>query len=513
MNKKKFLIIIVIILVFFAVSQIFKKEEKPFSFFEVTKDTVIENLWETGKVQRGERINLSFKNNGEIKKIYVQANQIVEKGEVLAELDTRDINVQLQEAQISLKLAQLNLEKLLAGASPEEIKIAETQTEAAQIALDAAEENLRNSYEQAVPVLNNAHPQIYATFNFAEDFVDDYVVVYDEDGRKIIAARNEAEESEKEIREYLEDLKADFEEEKAEVVLSITRTHLEKTFNNLESIRYIVNKVEFYQDNVSVSDKAYIDTLKTSVNAALSNVISSQQAIASVKLSVVAARKTLEEAQNRLNLAKSGARQVDIALYETQIKQAESRVELYQNQLTDAVLRSPVKAQVVAVNKKEGELVQAMLYDVIISLSPLTQFEIVANIYEEDIVKIKTGSPVEISLPAFPDKTFKGEVIFVDETEKIIDGVVYYEIKIAFIEEPPAGIRSTMTADIVIQSGIKENVLVVPWEAVQKVEGKTVVEISTEDSIQQKEVEVGLRGEDMVEIISGLEEGEKIILR
>jgi len=70
-----------------------------------------------------------------------------------------------------------------------------------------------------------------------------------------------------------------------------------------------------------------------------------------------------------------------------------------------------------------------------------------------------------------------------------------------------------MTADLVIKTALKENVLTVPEDAIQKKDDKTIVGVLEEGKVKEKEVEVGLRGNnDLIEIISGLEEGEKVIL-
>lgn len=514
MTKKIVLIIIVIGLIFAAGYWFLREKEPSFILFEVIKEDIVEELWENGKVQRGERINLSFQSAGQIEKIYVQASQEVEKGEILAKLDDTDVNFQLQTARNSLELAQLNLEKLLAGSGPEEIKIAQKQAESAGIFLESAEENLKNSYQTAITALNVSYPQIYNAFDFAEYFVGEYVVIYDEEGRELMRLRDEIKNAEEEVKIYWEIARnsgADYQDIETAILKMINS--LEMTFNSLEKIRETVDKSAVYKNKISAADKNSLDTLKASVNSSLVSVIGFQQTISSVKLSFEAAKTKLQEAENYLALIVTGARQVDIDLYEMQIKQAQTQVRFYENQIEKLILRSPIKAQVVAINKREGETVQSMIGDVVVSLMPKVPFEIRANIYEEDIVKIKKEAPVKISFPAFPKEFFKGSVIFIDEAEKIIDGVVYYEIRIAFDREPPEGIRTTMTADIIIQIARKENVFVVPREAVKRDGNKEIVEVLKDNLIKEKEVEVGLRSDEKLEIITGLTEGEKVIVR
>jgi HlyD family secretion protein len=126
---------------------------------------------------------------------------------------------------------------------------------------------------------------------------------------------------------------------------------------------------------------------------------------------------------------------------------------------------------------------------------------------------MEIGNEVEISLVPFPDEIFKGRVILIDPAEKLVEGVVYYEATVAF-ETIPEGIKSGMTADLEIKTASREDVLIIPEDAVQEKEGKTIVEVSREGNIEEREIETGLLGsDDMVEVVSGLEEGEKVILR
>ncbi len=516
MNKKIILIIIIIVLLAIGVYQVFLKEKKPeFTLIEVVRGNIAQEIFASGQVRKGEKINLTFKNAGRIEKIYAELGDDIEQGQELAELDTTDLYLQLQEARISLELAQLNLDKLLAGASPEEIKITETQVENAQISLRIAGENLKNSYEAAITVLDDSHPQIYNALDFVKEFVEEYVAVYDQDGRRIISIRDEIESVEEEAKLYLEIAKKDSASNKdVEDALLIMRSSLEKTFNNLETIREITDESAVYRNKVSAADKSSLDTQKTNINGALGNVIGVQQTISSMELSLETAKINLQETENRLDLIRAETRQIDIDLYETQIKQAQTQVQFYENQLQQSKLISPVQGKIIEIKKRVGELVQSTMQDAVMVILPAVPYEIKINIYEEDVVKINVGNSVEITLVAFPGETFEGKIISISPAEKIIDGVVYYETTIGF-EEVPEGIKLGMTADVVIQADLKENVLVIPRDVIQRKEGKTIVEIFKDGlSIEEKEIGIGLRGNnDMVQVLSGLEEGEKVIQR
>ena len=70
-----------------------------------------------------------------------------------------------------------------------------------------------------------------------------------------------------------------------------------------------------------------------------------------------------------------------------------------------------------------------------------------------------------------------------------------------------------MTADLVIKTASKENVLIIPEDAIQKKDSKQIAEVFKDGISEDREIETGFFGTNyMVEVISGLEEGEKVIL-
>jgi len=516
MNKKIILTIGLVVLLIVFVYQVFLKDKNPeFDLVEVVRGNVSQEIFETGQIGKGEKVNLTFGNAGRIEKIYVEVGDDIEQGQELAKLDTADLEIQLQEARISLELAQLSLNKLLAGSSPEEIKIAQSQTENAQISFAIAQENLENSYEEAITVLDASHPQIYNALSFIKEFIEEYVSVYDQNAKKIMDARTAVDEAEKQAKIQLEAAQEDSaDEESIDQALSIMRNSLKTTFDSLEIIRVIADESVVYKNKVSSADKTSLDALKVSANSALVNTVAAQQAISSRKSSLETARTSFEEAENRLSLITAGSRQVDVDLYQAQIRQAEARVQLYESQLLQSRLVSPLSGKIAEIKKRVGELVQPALQDAVMVILPEIPYEIKVNIYEEDVVKIALGNPVDISLIAFPGKTFAGKIVSISPAEKMVDGVVYYETIIGF-NEAPEGIKPGMSADIVIKANSRENVLIVPEEAIKTDGARNFVEVFVEGNVEERDVEIGLEGgrDDMVEIISGLETGEKVILR
>jgi HlyD family secretion protein len=511
---KRFIIpaVIVIVSAFVVYNTVLKKEEAEFGTAQVLKGKISQEVFETGQVKKGDIINLSFKNTGTIEEIYVKVGEEVSRGEVLAKLETSQLQIQIKEAESALAVAQAQLDKVLAGATVEEIKKAKTAVQNKQIALDSAQEDLEAAYEDALNDLDDAYLKAYNAQNTTDEIRRSYFTNPDQAKIKYETNLDNLKLAASQIKELVDKAKENSQRDKIDLALSGTKSKLSDISNYLKNIREICEDPN-YRNVVSSTDKTSIDTQRTNINTAISTVTSAQQTITSAYSSVESAEGDLQTAQDDLAILTAAPVQEDIDLYQAKVSQAQAEVDVLENKMDESYLRSPVAGQITSVKKKAGELAQPALQDIVATLLPAAPYEIEADIYEEDVVKINIGNPVNISLVPFPDKTFKGEVVSIDPAEKLVDGVVYYKITVAF-DSVPENIKPGMTADLTIKTAEKENVLIVPEEAVQEKNGKTIAEVLKEEEIEEREIETGLKGsDDMVEIISGLQEHEKVILR
>ena len=512
MIKKIIISIIIVFLLAAVIYQVFlKKEKSAFALVEVKRGQIIQAVSETGQVEKGEKINLGFQNAGKIEKIYVEVGENVKKGDILAKLETNNLKIQLQDAKAALSLVQAQLNKLLAGASQEEIKVAQTKVENSQVSLDTAKQNLDDAYEDAVNNLNDSYLKAYNAQNSVAVIQRTYFITSDQEGVKVKENKEAIETAVSAVKSYLNEVQNNPTEENIDLNLNRIKNELSGIFNFLAAIREAC-EAPSYRNAVSSTDKSSLDTQRANINTAVTNVVNSQQLISADKLSIESAELDLQTTKDNLALVTAPARQEDVDLYRAKVNQANAQVDLLENQNQESILKSPVDGQIAEINKRAGETIQPVLQDSVITLLPASPYDIKADIYEEDVVKMKIDNEVEISLVAFSDQTFKGKVISIYPAENLIDGVVYYKIIVA-IDQPPEGIKSGMTADLQIKTASKENVLIVPKYAVQKKDGKKIVEVLENGKIQEKEIQTGLEGtNDMVEVISGLEEGEKVVV-
>jgi len=178
--------------------------------------------------------------------------------------------------------------------------------------------------------------------------------------------------------------------------------------------------------------------------------------------------------------------------------------------LNDATLNSPINGVVAKIKIKIGEVAIAG-GDTVISLISPTKFKVEADISEVNIGKVKIGNSAEITLDAFPEKIWPGQVTEMEPAETIIEGVVYYKTTITF-SEIDERVKSGMSSDIDIATNKKENVLYVPYRAIIYRDGKKIIRIMQDEKIKELEVKTGIKDtKGNIEILEGLKEGEKVI--
>lgn len=494
--SRTWLVIIIIILIavgYYVVKPLFKSPTDAFVLEKVGKGDVLQEVSETGSVKATDNISLGFKTVGRIQNINVYVGNEVKRGQVLASIDASQLSSQLGNYKAALDVAKAQYQKLLNGYTPEDIKIY-------QDTRDAAQHDLDNEYISAINTLDDAYTKIYNSFNVVNNIQTSYFSLVDQQGIKVNDSKIKINESMVNTKNYLDIAKASSDRENIDNAISQTINFLNNVSSALKIVRDMTDESVYYT-KISSADKASLDTQKTSINTALTSVTNLQQDIVAYKIA-------LQKAESNLTLRRAEPRSEDIDVYKAQIEQAQANVNLYQSQLNDTSLRSPIDGRITKVNSKIGEVVSTN--ESVINLLSSNPFQIKVDIYEQDIVNVKEGNTVKIILVAFPKQTFEGKVISIDPAEKIVDNVVYYEITIDFPNQPE-GIKSGMTADITIETAKKENVLRVPKNAVENIDGKDIIQVANWGKIEDRQIETGLEGNDYYEIVSGLQEGDQII--
>jgi multidrug efflux pump subunit AcrA (membrane-fusion protein) len=136
----------------------------------VKKQDITQTVLATGQVVSETDLNLSFKVSGVVQSVGVKVGDKVKAGQVIATLDQKDQLASVTSARGALASADANYKKVLAGASSEEVVVAQKAVDAAQTTLDNAKKNAANVKEQQQLLVDNAYKMLLnSTFVAVED--------------------------------------------------------------------------------------------------------------------------------------------------------------------------------------------------------------------------------------------------------------------------------------------------------------------------------------------------------
>jgi multidrug efflux pump subunit AcrA (membrane-fusion protein) len=233
-----------------------------------------------------------------------------------------------------------------------------------------------------------------------------------------------------------------------------------------------------------------------------------------------AARRDVRVAEATLALARADARQIEskereLAAAQQAVRAAEAALKIAQTNLSYATITAPISGVVASVSTQQGETVTAGGASggtpTFVTIVDLRRLEAHAFVDETDIGKIRVGQRVTFTVATFPDRELIGKVTAIFPTALVQVNVVTYDVVIA-IDNRDDVLRSDMTATVTIVVAERKQVLTVPNQALRRVDGQRVVYIQQGEQFVPRTVTTGWRDKTYTEILSGVQEGERVLL-
>lgn len=223
------------------------------------------------------------------------------------------------------------------------------------------------------------------------------------------------------------------------------------------------------------------------------------------------AQLLLEQVEQSLDKAKEKSKSRVWSL-PLSVKMVELQLDQAQAELDKTIITASFDGVVAAVYIKEGQQLSAMTYaNPAISLIDPSEIKMNGVIDEIDVPKVKLGQEAIVILDALPDKEVKGRITFISPESTTEMGVVFYKTTIT-LENPDEELKDGMsaTAEIIIEQ--HNDVLLIPNRAIQGSWENPFVEVVTDEQIEKRQISIGLSDGIYTEVLSGLEEGEEVIL-
>ncbi|MBD2535013.1 efflux RND transporter periplasmic adaptor subunit [Nostoc flagelliforme FACHB-838] len=417
----------------------------------VTAQNVTLRITASGKVVPVQSVNISPKNPGVLSQLYVEQGDRIQQGQILARMDSASIEAQRSQYRANLAQSQAQLAEALAGSRPQEIAQARARLAQAQAQLAAAKAGNR---PQEIAQAQSQVDAAQARVNYTTQQVKRYQYLYQQGAEKK-QLFDQALSEDKSARANLEEAKKRF-----SLVQSGTRTE-------------------------------EIDQRQAAVN----------------------------EARAALVLLEDGTRSEEIVQRQAAVAAAEAQLKGVQVQLDETIIRAPLSGIVTQKYADPGAFVTPTT-SASTSASATSSsivavargLEILAQVPEADIGRIKAGQQVEIVADAYPDQVFKGRVRLIAPEAVIEQGVTSFQVRVA-LDTGIDKLRSGLNVDLTFLGDRVNNALVLPTVSIVTEKGKTGVLVpDAKNKPQFREITIGAQIQDQTQILGGVKEGDRIFV-
>jgi HlyD family secretion protein len=221
-----------------------------------------------------------------------------------------------------------------------------------------------------------------------------------------------------------------------------------------------------------------------------------------------AAYARVEQAQAALDQLLAGPTELQLAQADAQVEQAQLDVDRAQMALDRMTLTAPHDGLITALLVEQGGLVAPGVP--LVSVTDLDPLRLTAQVDEIDVRQIREGMPARIRFDALPGVTLPGMLETIAPVATTSGGIVNYEVQVRLDDRDPR-VRVGMTADASFVVDRRDDVLAVPNQYIRldRDPGRGFVNILTPaGELQEVPVTLGLQGEEVSEVIAGLEAGD-----
>ncbi len=432
----------------------------------VVRSTIRQVVRAYGQVAAPDAVVVNPAISGRVREILVKVGDTVRAGDVLARLETDDLEAAVRQAEMALRTAEAQLARTRAGSSPEYLRVLEAGVAVAQARLLTAQATVDGARAYLAGVRKGPTAEEIA---IAE--------------RRIEEAKNAlwgAQAQRDAICGRVRDGAGQAECDGAQA--SALRAE--------ENVR--IAELQLQQLKAGV-DETTILSAQSQLNAALGQLKTAEAQVA--------------QAEAELERAKAGPTKEEIAVAEAQVDAARVAFEEAKRRLAAAQITAPIDGTVTNVQASIGQAVS--MATPIATLQDLNALYVRALVNELYISQVQPGQRVLVRLEADLSRTVEGSVRQVAPLPSLTAGLANYDVQIDI--PSTERLRPGMTAEVQIIATEKADALLIPREALIVEGGTWAVRVLRQGQIATVPVETGLRQGRLIEVKDGLQEGERVV--
>ena len=412
----------------------------------------------TGTIKPLNIVEVSSKASGKILDLRVDAGDYVEKDEIIAVIETTYVQISLDQAQADLRTAQARLQQA-------EIDF-ELQKVQSAIQIRQAEESLSEARQRLVQLKEAIRLEKTANARSILDAENSLNIskiryklltsgeVRDENKSRAQASLNQEianldlviSEHKRNQTLYEKELISQAALETSHAQLKSAEARHQSAIENLRLVEKPATEAEL--------ELGQADIRKAEFNLEIAN--ERVEAEATRDMDIQLQQQRIVQAEESLKLAESNKKQIerkqrDLETARSSVKRSETQLELRQIEYDDTIIKAPISGTVLEKLVEEGQVITSRLSSLsssegqaLVTMADLDTVYVVTEVDETDIGKVEIGQPVTITVEAYPDTPFQGEVLKIAPLGQSIQNVTTFEVTSELKNVEAAGTRQGM---------------------------------------------------------------------
>ncbi len=396
----------------------------------------------TGTIKPLNIVKVSSKASGKILELRVDAGDYVEKDEIIAVIETTYVQISLEQAQADLRSAQARLQQA-------EIDF-ELQKEQSAIQIRQSEESLAEAKQRLIQLKEEIRLEKIANARGIMDAKNNLNI--SKIRYKLLTSDEVREENKQRAKSSLEQESANLELVKAEHERNqklyekelISQASLESSQAQLKSAQARHRSAE---ENLKLVERpateAELELGQADIRKAEFNLEVAEERVdaeATRDMDIELQQQRIVQAEESLKLAQANQKQIerkqrDLETARSSVTRSETQLELRQIEYDDTIIKAPISGTILEKLVEEGQVITSRLSSLaseegqtLVTMADLDTVYVVTEVDETDIGKVEIGQPVTITVEAYPDTPFQGEVLKIAPQGVSIQNVTTFEV-------------------------------------------------------------------------------------
>lgn len=460
----------------------------------------------TGSVQASRDANLSFQTLGQVSYIGTKIGETVPQGKVLASLQSGDQEAALIQARAQLASAQATFDQLTQGSRKEEIAIKQQSVDSAKNSLEqvyiSLPDTIRNVDSTTADTIKNKLSTLFVSSG------DRYTLSF-------TSCDQSLQSSIEADRSKLETTLAEYQRKSSVISVLSPKEDIDAVFEQAYNATVATNNLVSAVSRLLLlscsTQNTSLDVTRTTLSSVRVTINTLFTDITAKRTSLTTAKNTVAQVSRDLELTKAGTDPYKLKAQAAVVAQAEGQVASAEAGLRKTRIISPFSGTISDISITEGETVTSGKS--VISMLAVDAFEIEAKVPEIDIVKIKSGANVDVTLDAYGKAIiFPATVTRINPTATTEGTVPMYKVIVTFIGND-VRIKSGMTANVNIITENKSQAVTLPARFIEVVdEAHGFVTLRKNGVDTKREVTLGVRGSGgVIEILNGVIKDDEVV--